>query len=129
MKIMSLFEKTTKVHLKDCFEDNSDRLVFVVKEHRVGKAVGKKAVHVKKLEKLLNRKIKIVGFTPNLIQFVKNLIYPLKLRGIEEKGKTIVLEGKDTQTKAMLIGKNGQNLKNYTDIVKRYFDIKEIKVI
>ncbi len=129
MKIMSLFEQITHTPLKDCFEDDSGKLLFVVEQHLLRKAVGKNAVYVKKIEKLLNRKIKIVGFTPNLSQFIKNLTYPLQIKDIQEKDGVITIKGENTQTRGILIGKNGQNLQNNTSIVKRYFDIKEIKVI
>lgn len=128
MKIMSLFESITRTRLKDSFIDNNGLLIFVVNPAMISKAVGKAGHNVKKLEKLLNRKIKIVEFNPSLLQFVSNLVYPLKLKGIEEADGVVTLTGPDTRTKGLLIGKNSQNLKNYTQIVKRYFDIKKIRV-
>ncbi len=96
---------------------------------QLGKAVGKKAANVKKLEKMLNRKIKILEFNPEIIVFIKNLIYPLKAKDIKKEDKTITIEGPDTRTKGLLIGKNAKNLRNTEKIVKKYFDIDEIKVI
>lgn len=128
MKTMSLFETITRTKLKDSFVDNNNLLIFVVNPTEISRAVGKGGQNVKKLERMLNRKIKIVEFNPSLLQFVSNLVYPLKLKGIEEADGVVTLTGPDTRTKGLLIGKNSQNLKNYTQIVKRYFDIKKIRV-
>ncbi len=129
LKTMSLFENITRTRLKDCFIDDNDLLTFIVEQGQLGKAVGKKAANVKKLEKLLNRKIKILEFNPDVIRFVKNLIYPLKAKDIAKEEDEIIITGPDTKTKGLLIGKNAKNLRNTEKIVKKYFDIKEIKVV
>jgi len=129
LKIMSLFEKVTRTRLKDSFVDNNGLLTFIVNERELGRAVGKQAVNVKKLEKLLNRKIKILEFNSNIINFIKNLIYPLKAREIKQEGEEIIIKDSDIKIKGLLIGKNAKNLRNTESIVKKYFQINEIKVI
>jgi N utilization substance protein A len=130
MKTMSLFEKVTRTSLKDCFVDKNNLLVFVVDSDKISRAIGREGSNVKRLEKLLNRKIKILGYTPEIEQFVRNVLYPVRVKGIREEEGIISLEGSDMRTRGLLIGKNAQNLKNSLWIVKRYFNnIKEIKVI
>ena len=124
---MSLFESITRSKLKDCFEQDTS-LVFVVKEGEVGKAVGKKAANVKKLELKLNKKIKIIEYSPNLLDFVKNVIHPFKLQDVIDEEGTVTMTAIDSNTRGMLIGRNAQNLRQYETIVKRFFDIKELKV-
>jgi len=85
---------------------------------------------VKRLENLLKRKIKIVAFNPSVLQFVKNLIYPLTEVEVEQKDNTIFIKGHDMKTKSFLIGRDQSNIKNTIDIVKKYFkEIETIKVI
>jgi len=129
MKFMSFFESLTNTKLKDCFIDNNSLLVFVVEENQIAKAIGKKGVNAKRIKEKLNRKIKIVEFNPHLEIFVANLINPLKAKEIKIDDKVITIVGPDTKTKGLLIGRNGQNLRNYEETVKRYFNINEIKVI
>ncbi|MBN2422830.1 NusA-like transcription termination signal-binding factor [Candidatus Woesearchaeota archaeon] len=129
LKIMTLFESITKARLKDCFIDMNSLLTFVVYENEIGKAIGKKAVNVKKLERLLKRKIKIVEFNSDLIRFIRNLIIPLKVDEIQKEDELIMIKGADSRTKGLLIGKNSQNLKNLHNIVQKYFTIKQIRVI
>ena len=128
LKIMSLFEKTTRARLKDYFVDDNNTMTFVVHEVNLGKAIGKQAINVKKLENLLKRKIKILGFNPNPVKFTKNIVYPLKVE-VEQQETVIVIKANDTKTKAFLIGRNQSNLKNNLKIIQKYFkEIKEIKV-
>lgn len=130
MKTMPLFEKVARCPLKDSFIDKNEMLVFVVEEEFLSRAIGKEASNVKRLESLLNRKIKILGYTPEIVQFVRNVLYPIRVNGIREDEGIITIDGSDMRTKGLLIGKNAQNLKNNLWIVQRYFDnIKEIKVV
>lgn len=130
MKTMSLFENVARCPLKDSFVDKNETLVFVVDEEYMSRAIGREGANVKRLEKLLNRKIKILGYTPELVKFMGNVLYPLRVNGIREEEGIITIDGSDMRTKGLLIGKNAQNLKNNLWIVQRYFNnIKEIKVI
>jgi N utilization substance protein A len=127
---MSLFEKITRAKVKDCFFDQvQDRMVFVVQPGQLWKALGPKGANVKKLEKSLNRKIKIVEFNPNKLQFIRNMVFPLKIKGISEENSVVTLEGEDKQTKGLLIGRNASNLRNLEQNMRRYFELEEIKVI
>ena len=129
MGTMALFDRITHVQLKDCFEDSNHLLTFVVNYEDLGKAVGKKALFVKRLEELFKRKIKIVGFHPDVKEFVKYLIYPLRVSLVEVENEIMILQDEDRKTKSLLIGRNAQNLRNTESIIQRYFpEIKEIKV-
>ena len=128
MKFISLFGKITKVDAKDCFKQEN-KIVFIVNEGMAGKAVGKKGMNIKKLENLFKKKIKIIEYNPDLIEFVKNVIHPLGAKEITEDGGIVTIIPVDSQTRGYLIGREAVNLRAYENIVKRYFDIKEIKVV
>jgi len=128
LNLMNMFEKITKAHLKDCFF-NKDKLVFVVNHGDMGKALGKHKTNLVKIEQALNRKIKIVEFNPEIQQFIRNLMFPLKILEMSEEDGIIIIKGPDTKTKGLMIGARAQNLRNYEEITRKYFDIKEIKVV
>ena len=71
MKLMALFESMTGAKVKDCILN--DRTVFVIEENEMAKAIGKKGVNVKKLEGMMKKRIRLVEFSSDLAQFVKNL--------------------------------------------------------
>jgi len=126
---MNLFANITHAGLKDCFIDDHGLLTFIVNENELGKAVGKKAFKVQMLQKATNRKIKIVEFNPDVITFVRNVIYPLKTARIEKEGDDLIIEALDSKNRGLLIGRAAQNLRNFETMVKRYFDINEMKVM
>ncbi len=128
IKFMALFENVTHSKLKDCFFDR-EKLVFIVDNGELGKALGKNKTNVLKLEKLLNRKIKIVEFNTNRIQFVRNYLAPLKILDVKEEDDIVTVVGADTKTKGLIIGMKAQNLRNLEKIIRKYFKIEEIKVI
>jgi len=140
LKTMSLFEKITRSKLKDCFEDKNGLLIFVVENGELKKALGKNVSNVKKLETLLKRKMRVIEQKDDITNFIKSLIFPLRIRNIdignyealssEEKGEAIItIEPEDIKTRGLIIGRNASNLRNYEFVVKKYFPLKELKVL
>jgi transcription termination/antitermination protein NusA len=128
LKIMALFENLTRSKLKDCFFDR-EKLVFMVEPGEMGKALGKNKSNVMQLEKMMKRKIKIVEFNPERLQFITNYLVPLKIVDIKEEGDIVTITGSDTKTKGLIIGIKAQNLRNLEKVAGKYFTIQEIKVI
>jgi len=129
MKFISIFEMLTGASVKDCFEHN-DKVVFVVKKGDIRKALGIRAHKVNKIEKALNKKIKIVEHSDELEQFVRNVFFPCKIERLEKKDGTILVTPKDKLTRGKMIGKNAENLRLAEKIVKRFFnDVKEIRIL
>lgn len=127
IKLITLFESMTGAKVRDCI--SNDRLIFIVEENEMGKAIGRKGANIRRLENALKRKIKLAEFSNDVVQFVKNMIYPVEILNVSSEDGIITIQGKDTNSKAMLIGRERQNLNHLTNIVKRYFDVKEIKIV
>ena len=126
---MSVFENSTHAKLKDCMT-TPNGLLFIVEPNEIAKAIGKQGQNAKRLEHVLKKKIKIVEFSPEVGQFIRNLLHPLQVDEIEEAGNgLVILKGRDTQSKSMIIGRSASNLRGTEEIVKRYFPIEEIKII
>ena len=128
IQFMSIFQSVTRVSVRDCLEA-LDKIIFIVNENTISRAIGKNGENVKKLERLLNRKIKIVEFNPEVTRFVQKLIYPYKAKEINQEEGIITIVPEDTRARGMIIGRNAATLRVYEDIVKRYFQVEEIKVI
>lgn len=128
MKLITLFESVTGANVKDCIADEKIT-IFIIEEGQMGKAIGKSGANIKRVENMLKKKIKLVEFSNDLLQFVRNMIYPIEALEIKKEDGSIVIHGKDTGSKAMLIGRERQNINSLTQIARRYFDISGIKVI
>lgn len=128
MRFMSLFESVTGAKLKDCIMGN-ELVTFIVEENQIGKAIGKAGINVRKLERALNRKIKIVEFSSEILRFVQKAIYPLTVKDIKEENGTITIFSPDAKTKGLLIGRDKQNLNSLKEMVARFFDVNEIKIM
>lgn len=128
IKIINLFEQVTHARVKEAFY-MKDVLTFVVFEGDKFKALGKNLSNLHRIEQMLQKKVKVVEFNSEIIKFITNLIYPFKVESIVQDGKIITISDQDTKTKGLLIGAKAQNLRMYESIVKKYFEIEEIKVV
>ena len=127
MELMTLFESMSGAKVKDCIDN--DKLIFIVEENEMGKAIGKSGANIKRMENAVRKKIRLVEFSNDIAQFVRNLIYPAEALDIKEEEGIVTIHGKDTSARAMLIGRERQNINHINCIAKRYFDIKDIKVV
>ena len=135
LKLMTLFENATGARVKDYFELDGLRY-FIVLEGEMGKAIGRNGMNIRKLEGILNAKVKIAEYNQDMLEFIKNLLYPLRLHSAEEKDdvkdgkniRTVYLEALDVKTRGLIIGRNANALRNLEKAVQRYFKLDEIKV-
>ncbi len=128
MELLSLMERITKAKVKDCFTDEEENIFFVVAPGELGKAIGKGGANIKRLQNELQRKIRVIEYHDNVIEFVKNIIYPLRVQSIVEENGAIVIKETNKKAKSLLIGRQGRTLKLINRAVKRFFNY-EIKVI
>ncbi len=127
IQLMSMIQRITKCDIKDCIDLN-DYYLIVVAQGQVGKAIGKGGVNVKKIEHALKKKAKLVEFSNIAEQFIKNLVFPLKIKEVLEDQQIMTIIPVDMKTRGYIIGRNASNLRQTESIVKRYFPIKELKV-
>jgi N utilization substance protein A len=121
-------EKITKAKVKDCFTDEEGTIFFVVAPGDLGKAIGKGASNIKRLQHELQRKIRVIEYSDNLADFVKNIIYPLRVESITEEQDAVIIKETNKKAKSLLIGRQGRNLKLINRAVKRFFT-REVKVV
>lgn len=121
---ITTFENITGTNVKDCFINKNNQVVFVVKPGQGSKAVGKNAFNLKRIEKLLHKKIKIIEFNEKPEEFVKHAIYPLKSPEIKlTENNEVIIKTDSTHLKALLLGRDKANLKELQEIVKKYFNV------
>src|SRR3989475_11354872 len=72
IRFVALFQDLTRTTVVDCV-DASDKLIFVVKEGDIGKAIGKKGENIAKLKRLINKDIHVVEYSEQPDKFVANV--------------------------------------------------------
>ena len=129
MHYMAIAEGVTRAPIIDCLE-RENRITFIVAKGKLGKAVGKEANNIKKLEKFFKKEVRFVEYDDDKKQFIINLFKPFKLDRIiidEERNRVSVVVNERDKGKA--IGKDGRNIKILREIAKRQHGIDEIKVL
>ncbi len=121
---INLFENITKTRVKDCFFDRD--IIFIVHEGDAARAIGKNGVNIKRLGNMTKRRIKVIEFSNDAVHFVSNIIQPLDAR-VRMENSCILIEPRDSISKAKLLGKDRQNLKRLKNILSRYFAL-EVRV-
>ncbi|KAA0004154.1 MAG: NusA-like transcription termination signal-binding factor [Thermoplasmata archaeon] len=129
MHYMAIAEGLTRAPIIDCIE-RDNRITFIVAKGKLGKAVGKEANNIKKLEKFFRKEVRFVEYDDDKKQFIINLFKPFKVDRVvvdEEKNKVSVVVNERDKGKA--IGKEGRNIKILREIAKRQHGIEELKVL
>src|SRR3990172_12478171 len=108
IRYVALFQDLTRTTVVDCV-DAADRLIFVVKEGEIGKAIGKKGEHVAKLKRLMNKDIHVVEYSDEPEKFVANVFRNYDVKGvqIEKRGDvTHATVTVDSKKKGRAIGRS-----------------------
>jgi len=126
MKFMSIFESLTGAKLKDCILN--EKVTFIVQAGEMGKAIGKKGSNIRRIEGVLKKKIRVIEFNEDVSKFVYNLLYPLKVKEVKEEDNVVNIYAEERKTKGMIIGRDRGRINSINDIVKRYFEISDVKV-
>ncbi len=124
--LSSLLEKMTRARVMDCFKDQ-DSVFFVVEQGQIGRVLGKGGEHVRKLREKLGMKVRVIEHNPEVTQFIRNAIAPLKVEQVEHQDGVVTITDSNKKTKSLLIGRNGKNLQTLNRAVKRFFNV-EIKI-
>ena len=127
IRLITLFENLTGTIVKDCIIDNLNNTVyFVIEEGKIGIAIGKNGGSVRNAEHLIKKSIKIFEFSGDLNSFIKNLI-PQASEIKIKNGETIMVEVRvDKKDKAVVIGREGKNLKVFRELLGRNHGVNEL---
>lgn len=120
---ITLFENVTGAKVKDCIQKDNG-LIFIIEEGSIQRA----ARGLRKVEHMLKKPVKIIGHSEDLKKFITNLIYPEEPDNIRQDEKIIYIETKDNQTKGRIFGRSRERLQWINELVKKYFDIDEVRV-
>jgi len=134
IKYIGLFESMTGATVKDCiFEDNKNKIVYVVKEGDMGLAIGKNGANAQRVKETLNKPIDIIEYSEDPVKFIKNIIWPVKVKSIHvserKDGKKIAVLDINKKDKGLVIGKEGKNIDRIKNLLKRHHNLDDIMIM
>ena len=118
--LINALENVSNVTAKDCLVENNI-VSYFVRGSEVGKAIGKKAVNVKELEKKLNKKIEIIGFEEKPETIIKKT-FEIELGEIKKKKNILSIRLDNTNKKKVL--SNSGRLRRVKELIKRNYDLE-----
>ncbi|MFH1056453.1 MAG: NusA-like transcription termination signal-binding factor [Candidatus Micrarchaeota archaeon] len=131
LQLISMLEQNSGVQAVDALAA-PESIVFVVKQGDLGRAIGKNASNLERLERKFGRRVEFVEFDSDLNGFLKNLFKPVALENVEFNenagGQTVVLKV-DFKNKGLAIGRGGSKINRARELVKRHFGIAELKIL
>ena len=108
---------------------NNDVVYYIVEEGKIGLAIGKNGNSIKNVEKVVGKKVKVFEYSKKPENFVKNLIPQCKeINLVKEKGMIKVEIRVNKNDKGFVIGRGGEKIKIYKEILKRVHNISDIQV-
>lgn len=128
IRLITFFENFTGVSVRDCLVNN-DCIYFIVEEGKVGIAIGKNGSSVRSIEKMIGRSVKLFEFSKDLNVFVKKLIPQADNIRIRNENERVVVEVRvEKKNKALVIGRDGRNIKLLKELLQRSHNINELIV-
>jgi N utilization substance protein A len=129
IRSINLFEEVTGVEVMDAITQD-DKAFFVVEEGKVGLAIGKGGETIKKVQRNLNKDVKVYEYSDSLKEFVENLV-PADVNSVryDRSGENKVVKiGVDRNDWSRVVGKDGKNIDIIKRFLKREFDVDDVKV-
>lgn len=130
LRIFAMFEGMTKASLKDVI-DEEDRIIFVVEEGQIGRAVGKGAANLKRLRENLQKEVVLIGYAAEREQMLKNVFHRFQVESVEweDRNGDIIAHVKVPQEeKGKAIGKGGRNIQLARMLMKRHHSVADVSV-
>lgn len=128
IRLLTLFENITNVSVRDCFPTD-DVVYYIVEEGKIGLAIGRNGNSIKNVERLLGKKVKVFEFSKAPEKFVKNLIPQCKEVKLVRDGETTKIEIRvSKKDKGLVIGRGGERIKIFKEILRRVHNISDLQV-
>ena len=134
LQLISLFQSITGATARDCIMDEKlERVIFVVNKGDMGLAIGKNGVTIKTLQDIVGKKIELVEFSDDVVEFIRNMLssnFVLDVK-INEKGDgtKVAVAVVDPKKKGVVVGREGRNAEKARLLARRYFQISNVLIV
>ncbi len=130
LRYISVFEKVTDAEVVDCI-DIPEKVIFLVDEGSIQKAIGKGGKNVTKISDSIDRNVHVIEYSDDPEKLLKNIFYSYDVKDVTIEEKNGVQHGTvevAQENKARAIGKDGRNLSIARKIMMRHSEISSVSV-
>lgn len=109
----------------------ANKVIMVVKKGDMGLAIGKGGANINKVKQVLRREIEVVEHSPDLKEFIENLLRPAYVKSVEllnKNDKLCAYVEVLTKHKGIAIGRDGERIKKVKLLVKRNLGIDDVVI-
>lgn len=133
MRLIAQFENLTGAGARDCVvDDKFGRILFVINPGEMGLAIGKKGASVKKASDAFGKKVEVVEYNPDKVQFLRNCFLPVQIQTVtfenDEDDAEIAYIEVQPEDRGLAIGKEGKNIIKAKKLAFRQFDIANVEL-
>ena len=121
---INFFQSLTGSAVVDCLTEE-DEMYFVVGAGQYGLSVGKGGEKIKRAEHMFKKSIRIIEYSPDVKQFIKNVIPEAQEIVVKDDGIEVHVRQQD---RAKVIGRGGKKIKIINRFLERLFDAGSVKV-
>jgi transcription termination/antitermination protein NusA len=134
LRLMSLFQSITSATARDCIvDDKMDRVIFVVNKGQMGLAIGKGGSTIKQLQNMVAKKIELVEFSDDPVEFVRNMLNADMVNDVRiserSDGTKQAVVTVDPRKKGAVVGREGRNAEKARLLARRYFQISNVLIV
>jgi len=128
IRLLTLFENMTNVPVRDCFT-TKDIIYYIVEEGKIGLAIGKNGNSIKNVERVVRKKVKVYEYSSDPETFVRNLIPQSKEVRMLDNGLGFIVQIRlNKKDRGFVIGRGGEKIKFYKEVLKRIHNVSDIQV-
>lgn len=133
MQMIARYEQITGAAAVDVvIDDEGNRIIIVVRQGQLGKAIGRGGSNVKAASDAFGRAIDIVEIAETVEEFVKNALSPARVEKVKiiesREGSLIASVTVKSDDRGIAIGRDGRNVSRARILAKRHFDLDNVTI-
>ena len=133
MSLIAAFERVTGASAVDVVRDeDAERLIFVVRQKQLGKAIGKGGINVRKAADTFKMTIDIVEIAETVEEFVKNALAPARVEAVKiietRSGDMVASVTVKSDDRGIAIGRDGRNVARARILARRHFEVTNVTI-
>jgi len=132
-RYLALFERIAKVRPVDCVTHPEGEIIFLVSSDEYPLVTLNPTKPIARLSRMLNARVLVYPFCDNTEDFVVNLFRQVKVDSVSfvdaKDGRRIANVKVAEVDKGKAIGQGGANVRRASLLIKRYFEIDQVKIV